>query len=326
MHALRYPVARVLHVSRSKVLAGPKYLGFAGGVFNPGSVVTKAGSILVLAKGQHMHWLQALALAPSQFMVGAPVLWKLSDTGARARASVVELRGKSLDGANAEDFRMFRFRDCTLVNHCVTRLNQTGKAFVRQALSRLDETEGSLELLGFPQLDFDVAEREKNWVYLEADGRLLLFYRFSPLRVLQLTDERHLAFSTLMQAEQRGRLADPGGIGALVSFSTNPIPYGAGHVLVVIHQIDHSLGFRRYLHWGVLIDRATLKPSHITANPLFDGLGARGRSLRGVLYVTSAVATQRDVVFFNGEGDSFVTTTRINRQDLDRCWVDVRTA
>ena len=90
---------------------------------------------------------------------------------------------------------------------------------------------------------------------------------------------------------------------------------------MVIHQSDHCRGGRAYRHWGVLLDRSSLRPRRITARPLFTGIGARG-TLRRTLYVTSVVQMEDGFVFFNGEGDSCTTYTKLGRSTLERLWAD----
>ena len=60
IHVIRHPWAHTKHHLSFKMLAGPGFLGFQGGVFNPGSVITADQKILLLAKGQVRHLLTDL--------------------------------------------------------------------------------------------------------------------------------------------------------------------------------------------------------------------------------------------------------------------------
>jgi hypothetical protein len=100
------------------------------------------------------------------------------------------------------------------------------------------------------------------------------------------------------------------------------VEYDATSLLLVVHQKSTQCGFGRYLHWGVLLDRKTFEPTHLTRDPLFDGFAARGR-VRGALYVTSVVPHGSGFVFLSGEGDNYVSRCYYAREFMDRCWIKV---
>ncbi len=115
-------------------------------------------------------------------------------------------------------------------------------------------------------------------------------------------------------------LSDIGRFGTFVSYSTNPVDYDEQHFLLLIHQIDpHRMG-RLYYHWGVLIDKATMYPAKVTATPLFSGIGARGK-LRGVIYVMSVIPQQHEFIFYCGEGDTYLSRTRMSKDKLESLWL-----
>ena len=176
--------------------------------------------------------------------------------------------------------------------------------------------------LGAPKLDFDIQPKEKNWVFIEHNGQLYLFYSFHPFRVLKLENLSSLSFSTILDRQLNPKLGDIGGFGTFVSYSTNPVDYDDQHFLTLIHQCDPKGAGRLYYQWGVLLDKNSLLPMRITSAPLFSGIGARG-PLMGVLYVMSVIKFENDFLFLNGEGDSFVTYTKLPKGRLDGLWSDI---
>lgn len=308
-----------------KIIAGPGFLGFKGGVFNPGTVATADGDTVMLAKGQTQHWMLAQGDNVHEYFKGGPVFIALdAQHRVKAHGQVQDLRGFPVeDDLEIEDFRLFHFEDQIWVNHNVIQVernaHQTGYTAAMVCLSHLDPVNQSLTFRGYPELDFDVQPKEKNWMFIEHQGDLYLLYSFHPYRVLKLIDRQAWRFSTIIDQPLGADLSDIGGFGTFVSYSTNPIHYDDQHFLLLIHQVDpHGMG-RLYYHCGVLIDKASMYPVKVTADPLFSGIGARG-TLRGVVYVMSVVAEQNDFIFYNGEGDTYLSRTTIAKDKLDRHW------
>jgi len=328
-NTLRIPAQR-RHFRRSTVIASPGHIGFAGGICNPGAVISNDSGLILLAKGQVCHWWDAVGAKADLYYVGSPVVFRLDhEMYATSSHAVKNLDGFSKVGrVGYEDFRMFRYNEEIWVNHsmvplikknaCVWTFHET-----KPCLSRLESDYECLTFLGHPQLDFPVNQIEKNWIYLESDGELLLFYSFSPLRVLKLTDRAELRFSTVINHALPTPLGDIGGYGTMVSFSTNPIEYDENHLLLVVHQIERSRWVDRCYHqWGILLDKISLLPSKYSAKPLFDSLGARGR-MAGILYVASVINMNDDFIFFCGEGDAYITRVTVSKKELDELWVNV---
>lgn len=321
----RHPWAYLTHRSKFRVIAGPGLLGYAGGVFNPGAVRMDDGRLILLAKAQVEHWLYADA---DNYMRGAPVVVRL-EPGLRLESAEVVSRLERFppDGdVEIEDFRMFRFNGQLWVNHSLIEVSRTegttGYRGSRVGLSRLEPEAKALTFLGHPQIDFDMQRREKNWVFVELRGELYLFYSFLPYRVLRLVDRQRLMFSTVVDSAMDIDLTTLGGFAAPVSYSTNPIAYDEDRLLVLVHQSVRRPQGRCYYHWGVLLARDTLLPVRITSRAIVAGIGARG-VMRGVLYVSSVARMGDSFVLFNGEGDTFVTRTRLSRAQLDRSWFDL---
>ncbi|ETX05505.1 MAG: hypothetical protein ETSY2_22540 [Candidatus Entotheonella gemina] len=322
------PLAYLRYRTHFHIIAGPGSLGFKGGLFNPGAVNTAYGDTVMLAKGQAQHWMLAQGENVHEYFTGAPVFMSF-DKHHRVKESceVQNLYDFPVqDDLEIEDFRLFRFENQIWVNHNIIQVertaHQTGYMAAMVCLSHLDSDNKSLTFQGYPQLDFDIQKKEKNWVFTEFNGDLYLFYSFHPYRVLKLIDRQTLTFSTMINQPLGSQLSDIGGYGTFVSYSTNPVDYDEQHLLLLIHQVDPKGMGRLYYHWGVLIDKVTMYPAKITAAPLFSGIGARGL-LRGVIYVMSVIAQQDTFLFYCGEGDTYLSRTQISKDKLDSLWMEV---
>lgn len=324
---IRIP-AYIQNLLYSKVIAKPGTLGFRGGAFNPGALCMENGEILLLAKSQVLPWYKARGKYKKHYLLGAPISGVLNEiTLTISKPWVINaLQGfPSPEEFAIEDFRMFWWKGKRIVNHSFIdrrEITSGNQSLVKPALSLLNDQQKTLELIGFPQLDFPVEQVEKNWLYGEKKGQLFLFYSVSPYRVLRLDNEADWYFSTVIDRDVPAVLQDPGGFGTRVSFSTNPIDFDEQHWLVLIHQIKHQVTGRCYYHWALLIDKETLQPSKITSKPIFSGMGTRGR-VPGYRYISSVLKKGDELLFFAGEGDVYVTLTTKKIDAIERYWIPI---
>lgn len=310
---LRRGPAYLSHLLQSKKIAGPGMLSFKGGMFNPGALLTEQG-ILLVAKAQHIPWFKAKGNKRELFLKGNPVTFLLDQNTLKMveKNIITDIVGfpQDLDYA-IEDFRMFKWKEQSLVNHSFVIKGKVGdyinQTSVKSSLSLLSNQK--LTWLGFPTLDFSTQNIEKNWVYKEDDQKLLLFYSLNPYHILFLENDTELRFKTLINQQFENKLKNPGSFGTMVSFSCNPIDFDDQYWLLIVHQIDNKISGRCYYHWAVLIDKKTLLPVKITKNYIFSGMGARGRDT-GFRYISSILKVEDEILFFAGEGDVYITVTK----------------
>lgn len=321
------PLHFLRHVRKSTVIVVPGFLGFRGGVFNPGTIANGDG-VLLLAKGQVCPWWKARGAMRHLFMAGAPVLMKLDSEFRLCEGNIIsDLQGFPVDKSYAiEDFRLFEWGEQIIVNHGLTYLNDDSsnveQGTVLPCLSILNAKLFSLTLCGFIQVDFPVCKVEKNWMFASSTGQLYLFYSINPYRVLRMEEYSSLSFITVINHVGFSKLSDPGGFGTFVSFSTNPIDFDEQHWLMIIHQIEPRYFGRCYHHWAVLIDKYSLLPCKITSKAIFSGMGARGRN-PGIRYLTSVIRKGDKLIFFNGEGDVYTTMVEMAVSVIECLWIDV---
>ena len=317
------------NIFTSRVIGYSGFLGFNGGVFNPGALFLENQKILLFAKAQFVPWYNARGNKKEFYLQGSPVIIVLEKKSLDiSESSIVErVVGFPTDNDYAiEDFRLFRWKGMTMINHSLIKLDKqidfTNQAAVCSVLSKFEEGEKTLRFCSIPEVDFPVKEFEKNWVYKESSENLLLFYSLNPYRVLILEDLESFRFKTIINQQLTSKLNNPGGFGTLVSFSTNPIYFDESSWLVVVHQIENRYTGRCYYHWGLLIDKINYKPSKITAKPIFSGMGARGR-LPGIRYISSILKVDNEIVFFAGEGDICVTVTKKKISQLESLFIRI---
>lgn len=322
------PFVFIRHYLTFKIIVGPGFSGFNGGICNPGAVVDDHDHTIMLAKGQVHHWVDAKDGLYQHFLKGMPLVLSLNHESRVQKNYPIHQFDDfpSDDDLELEDFRLFRFHGELWVNHNLVRAERTkdyvGYSASFPSLSRLDLGRKSLTFLGYPQVDFPTQCKEKNWAFIQHSNDLYLFYSAHPYRVLKLADRESLTFSTVTTQTVNTALNDIGGFGTMVSFSTNPILYDDQHFFLLIHQIDPKGFGRLYYHWGVLIDKDSLYPTNVTAAPLFSGLAARGR-VKGVIYTTSVVNRGADFIFYGGEGDTYISYAQLSKPQLDAQWSDI---
>ncbi|MBD8017000.1 hypothetical protein [Kaistella pullorum] len=319
----------IRHRRKSNVIAKPGTLSFAGGLYNPGALKLDQQNIILLAKSQKIPWFNAVRANSKYYLQGSPVVFILNTNSLESAQSVViknVITHIDADDFAIEDLRLFRWGDKIMINHTLISKLHEGQTVhlksVSSAISVLSLSENSVTILAVPQVDFPRRAVEKNWIYAEHQSNLLLFYSINPFKVLILKDRDTFSFETVINKTLSKQLTDPGGFGTLVSFSTNPINFDDKFWLVIIHQINNKLTGRCYYHWAILIDKKSLLPVLMTKEPIFNGMGARGRR-PGIRYISSVVKNGDDILFFAGEGDVYVTVTKKRVQDLQKMFVRI---
>lgn len=309
----------------AQVLAKPGVLGFNGGAFNPGAIHSQ-GKMILLAKATHVPWYNARGKKRDFFLKGSPLLFTLNpNLSVRKKVEIIShFKGFPENHPWAiEDMRLFTFRNSIYINHSLVEFGNDdswfGQGSVSASLSILNIEEQSISFNQVPQLDFPKQKIEKNWMYLEHDHQLYLFYSLNPYRVLVQQDG---VFVTKINQDLEGKLKDIGGFGTMVSQSTNPIDFDKDHYMMVIHQIEPKKFGRCYHHWILLISKQTLLPVKITAQPIFSGLGARGRT-PGIRYISSILKEGDEILFFAGEGDIYVTINKKPVKDIIKRMIDL---
>ena len=314
------------HVGYHRFLQ-PGFLGFEGGVFNPGGL-PDGDDIILLARGE-LYTRAAIKDTFEKFYNSCrPILLRL-DKDLRLQAFDQPRLDEKLvpNAGRIEDFRLFSFQGRIFVNHPYLIVDPDYALFnsrptwrhveIRQVLSRLDVQARSLDYVGRVVVDFEPNAIEKNWVYFEHNGTVHCLYSIDPYVLLRADDWPALRFSTIRRESMDLGIDNEG---AFLSLSTNPISYDERHYLVLVH-IRNPRAI--YIHWAILIDKETLLPVQVSVRPIIKG-GNVQRSDRGVVYVQSVIARGDRFVFFFGEGDAHTSYAWVDKTALDAVFKPIR--
>ncbi len=323
---MRFPMIEFEH---TVPLGGPGFLGFDGGLMNPGAVPVDDG-ILMLGKATENHWVKSAGAAYAAgdwrvYLRGTPVLLRLDRTLQLQSVEPVQLGPDFPTERKAfEDFRLYR-RDNQILVHGVQAEIEIlpDKITYWRTLqwhAELDVNRPTLTGFAYPQLDLPLAETEKNWCYFVSGEHLYLLYSFSPFVLLRSMGGRR--FETVIRQAPSPSLGERVGVGARLSLGTNPMPYGRDHLFLMIHTFDMVDDRRVYFHWAVLLDRETFLPRKISSVPLFAGGKARG-ILPGIVYVMAAFEMQDEMFFSLCESDSHASFLTVPKRTLDALWTDL---
>lgn len=265
----------------------------AGGLYNPGAVVTRDGRRYLLVRRE-----------------------TTPDCSGPAHATIFELPARGLAhglhwtlvpighhaDARLEDFRPFLFGEDCLIAHTVVRpgLIKPGLSLAGTAgptLTRYDDWV-------LPSLPLRPVE--KNWMLLACGADLYTVYSLDPLILFQRRPNpdtpgwvRHSATSTHWTAR----------IGQPPRLSTHLLPFEGGFL-----GWWHIVFDGAYAHGAYYLDQE-LRLSARTGI-LFDGAWVRSGFKPGVLYVTSQLDDQDGILLFYGEGDAHSGMTRLAKADL----------
>jgi len=313
------PLARSSELVR---LAGRGSFGYAAGVLNPGAI-TNGSEIILLARGERVPWVQASRDVSAFLKSCQPLIFTLDQQLAIVRADEAGVANANPSRRmRLEDFRLFRFRDELYSNHStfslageVTSGDTTpvkfGSSKIGVGISRLDLAARQLSFLGAPALDFPTGPIEKNWAMFDHQSELYLVYSFRPFHLLQAAKWPELQFKTICRED----LAIPvAADGLKFRNSANPVDYDAKYFLHMVHKVYPG---KKYSFWAVLIEKVSLRPTHISTRPIVCGWQS---SPAAIIYACSLVVQKDQILVFGGLNDTGMGFWKVSRTELDANW------
>jgi len=315
----------LIGMAETKVFAGPGLNGHKAAIYNPGTVIDN-NNIIALANYRECSWEQALS-SDRCFDCRNIMSLTLDGNLEPKNFELLPIDGYDLKGlTRIEDFRVFKFKDKIYINYnSISKPHANSPHKERrdvQVISEFDIKNKKIIFLGSPKVDFAINKNEKNWAYFEHDGDLYLLYSFAPYRLLKLSDLQGLKFKTLIFDDSL-KIEIPRIDKAFKLFlSTNPVKYDENHFLVVFHTKINPWPANIYSHWVALIDKKSLLPVSICVRPILSGAGIRGE-YKNVVYVMSTLIIGNDVVFFLGEGDTYSSYVKINKEKLSSFFIPI---
>ena len=211
-----------------------------------------------------------------------------------------------------EDFRIFSFAGKLYASHVY--IPKTNGVFtVKQAVSEIDLERKEFKYLGVWKKD-SVGRIEKNWLFFENDKKLYCIYSFSPYQLFE-ADIKTLELKPVKRLELKiGKK-----IKGFVSNSAMPINYDEQNYLAFIHHRDED---GVYKHWGVLINKDGLIPTHITKVAVLEGGDMEGLN-KNVLYLTGTIKNNNTIECIYGEGDLHTSMAILDVDKLNELFVKI---
>lgn len=315
----------LISLADSKVLAWPGFMGFNGGVFNPGAI--SLDSEIILVARAEKFGIKERHSKTEYLNSCSPLLFRYGNAMVSKEIKVLSLENYPISKfVRAHDFRLFRFKALSFVNHTLTDtsswIDTTFSEWQNMeesvAVAELDLHRCCLKFRGTPTLDFKLKRREKNFVFFEHNDNLYMIYSFSPYILLEASNLEKLHFRTVINREMKIQALNTHD-DRMISLSTNPIHYDDKHYFMLIHKKDR---FYVYAHWGIMISKESLLPVKITARPLFRGNTSKG-ALTAIVYVMSVVSFGDRFIFFLGEGDLYASCVEITKRELHEAFVPI---
>ena len=314
-----------ISLTNSKMLAWPGFMGFDGGIYNPGAICL-GDEIILLARAERSR--EEERKNKTEYLNScSPLLFRYSNSMAEKKSKVLSLEHYPINKfVRAHDFRLFKFKASLFVNHTLTDTSswidttfpEWQSMEERIAIAELDLNRCSLKFRGTPELDFKLNRREKNFVFFEHNENVYMIYSFSPYILLEALNWETLNFRTVINRKIKFHALNTNDH-RMVSLSTNPIHYDDKHYFMLIHKRDR---FCVYAHWGIMISKESLLPVKITARPLFRGNTSNG-ALTSIVYVMSVVSFGDRFRFFIGEGDLYTSYVEITKRELNEAFIPI---
>ena len=309
--------------SSLQYLASRGSFGFKAGVLNPGAIKYN-NKIIMLARGERIPWSVVERDADAFLSSVSPVLCTLDADLSIEKVEYPDFK-KEIPLSRVEDYRLFGHEGEVLSSHAVISVPDTAQATdiiepdlfdVGVGLSRLNPDTREIDYLGIPGLDKPVNKIEKNWAFFSHDKALYLIYSFKPYHLLKAKNWPGLEFETVMIHDFQLPL-EAETFKLNFRNSMNPVDYDSDHILHMVHRV---YPVKRYAFWAILINKKTLKPAKISAQPLLCGWQS---SSTPIIYACSIVPLPDKIIIFGGINDSSMGFWEASRSLLDENWVDI---
>lgn len=276
-----------ISAARRRLIDRGDFPGSAGGVYNPGALLTDDTIRLVCRREVDYRFKNELVF---------PELVVLD----RDTLDLVEHRTLAKVGfahdTRVEDFRCIAFGGMHLAVHSSVSANR-----IKPVISRLFED--ALQRYDDFELPIKTARVEKNWVLFEHDGALHCLYKLDPLTIFVRGRDGSW---TLVKEEDNGWATE---LEKGLSNSANLIPFADGYL-----GFWHTIADGHYIQGAFLLDRDF--NICFRTGTLLDGRDAHDGYKPGVLYVSALLEDRGRVLAFYGEGDAHTGVAVFDREEL----------
>ena len=213
--------------------------------------------------------------------------------------SKTRLNMKNYYGNRIEDFRLFEHKGILYSNHVFVY-----KESIYPVLSKIVGDE--MLILGKIELDIEINDVEKNWIFVSIDDKLFLIYSVSPMMVFEI--DLHKMKGTLVKNK---KFDLKWSVGGYISSSTNPILLSDGSYLMGIHSRTDNLVYHQgFLKFDKNFDLISSSTTPYISGGDFDGIN------KGVIYTMSLMEKDDDIFCFCGDGDYKSIFIKINKNSI----------
>jgi len=204
-----------------------------------------------------------------------------------------------------EDFRTFVYRGKLYASHSGIEMGENNVEF-KQYLSIVNLKDGTLEKI--KKFEPLYNKNEKNWSWFVKGDELFILYSINPFIIYKYDiDSDSLVLYT------QHKFSGKWNCNGYLAISTFPIEYDNQYLVFIHSRID---GFK-YVQGALIFDKETFKPLYFTKDYFISGGNEEGKN-RGVLYISSAVLNENELMLFYGEADSHSSALKIGKIDFDK--------
>lgn len=255
-----------------------------GGIYNPGFlkfnnkryVISRVEHLTENERGTDDMWIKSSAV---------PHITELDENLNIVKSIKLDVIGEY---KRVEDFRLFQHKNKLYSNHIL--IGDDRKIY--PVISEINLEEKTLSVVGKVNIDTELKEVEKNWIFFEKEEKLYLIYSVNPMVVYEVFLE-DLSSKEVKNQTFNIEWSKEG----YISSSTNPIKVSDDRYIMGIHSRDRY----KIYHQGFLVFDNDFNIINCSKEPYLSGGDFDGIN-KNVIY-TSSMTLEDNLICFAGDGD-----------------------
>jgi hypothetical protein len=271
-----------------------------GGIYNPGFlkfnnkryVISRVENLTENERGIDDMWIKSTAV---------PHITELDENLNIVKSIKLDVIG---DYKRVEDFRLFQHKNKLYSNHIL--IDDDKKIY--PVISEINLEEKTLSVIGKVNIDIELKDVEKNWIFFEKEEKLYLIYSITPMIVYEIFLE-DLSSKNVKNDVFKIDWSKEG----YLSSSTNPIKVSDKRYLMGIHSRDRN----KIYHQGFLVFDDEFNIINCSKEPYLSGGDYDGIN-KNVIY-TSSLTLDKNLICFAGDGDIKTISIEIK----DKVWKEL---
>jgi predicted GH43/DUF377 family glycosyl hydrolase len=255
-----------------------------GGVYNPGFlkfnnkryVISRVENLTENERGTDEMWIKSTSV---------PHITELDENLNIVKSIKLNVIG---DYKRVEDFRLFQHKNKLYSNHILIGADRK----IYPVVSEINLEQKTLSIIGKVNIDIELKNVEKNWIFFEKEEKLYLIYSLNPMIVYEVFLE------DLSSKKVKNQIFDIDWTKeGYLSSSTNPIKVSNDRYIMGIHSRDRN----KIYHQGFLVFDNNFNIINCSKEPYLSGGDFDGIN-KNVIY-TSAITLEENLICFAGDGD-----------------------